>query len=317
MGLLTEARGLYHLIFPIVDKRLTMETLNYIMAMHTVFLASGHTITIRQIKTGTIRHYLAATALFIQHFDEYPHWDAWKSNMASEMSPSVIKVLKQIKKNWEHPQQKGTMDTRNAKMLHKTSGEHPKRKPKDDNEYIHPAPTWSANIKVAQLMNELVDDGYNASDLTNAKICTNGTFNTTPMDQTDAQSIFQILSAMYGNNIPDTLQPVAPKKWVTTRNIHKLYSNIRTHECTLRTTECHDEKNVIFSSNNRKPNKTLTAQGLEPNDTSIVVSMSPTFQTIPLYVIVYHNYIFLSKTGGAYKTGTTFHGQARKNHKYY
>lgn len=95
----TKQRGIYEFLFPIVQsEHVTTDTLNYIMACYAVFLATGHTIYQRQVRSATIDKYLHAAATFIQFFDKYPHRDARKEKNTTSICPPVKKVVDQVKK---------------------------------------------------------------------------------------------------------------------------------------------------------------------------------------------------------------------------
>ena len=96
-------RGVFPLMFPVVQTNLPTISLNYIMGMYAIFLASGHTISHKQIRAKTIHKYLLAASSFIQLFDPIPNRDARKNPDNTTFSPPVKTVMAQVEKHEKIP----------------------------------------------------------------------------------------------------------------------------------------------------------------------------------------------------------------------
>jgi hypothetical protein len=78
-----------------------LETLNYIFACYAMHLGTGHSLSFRNIRSGTIRGYLLAAASLVMSFDRDPSGrDARKELGQSTLCFPLDKVLKELKR-WE------------------------------------------------------------------------------------------------------------------------------------------------------------------------------------------------------------------------
>ena len=50
--------------------KLSVNGVVYMIAMYAAFLATGHTIALKSIKSRTVKKYLSNIAKFLQNFDE-------------------------------------------------------------------------------------------------------------------------------------------------------------------------------------------------------------------------------------------------------
>ncbi|KAG7370631.1 hypothetical protein IV203_019201 [Nitzschia inconspicua] len=89
---------LYYSLFPVV--KLSLETMNYVMACYACHLATGHSLSSLTMRTGTICKYLIAAASLIAIFDSEPGRDARKEKGSDSLCSPLEKVLKE-QKRWE------------------------------------------------------------------------------------------------------------------------------------------------------------------------------------------------------------------------
>jgi hypothetical protein len=95
---------LYDFFFPLVQ--LPLESMNYVMACYASHLATGHSLSSRALKVGTIRQYLIAAASFVAVFDSVQGRDARKEKGSDSLCPALDKVLKE-QKRWEDVPDRG------------------------------------------------------------------------------------------------------------------------------------------------------------------------------------------------------------------
>ncbi|KAG7354495.1 hypothetical protein IV203_003851 [Nitzschia inconspicua] len=89
---------LYNSLLPVV--KLSLETMNYVLACYACHLATGHSLSSLTLRTGTIRKYLIAAASLIAIFDSEPGRDARKGKGSDSLCSPLEKVLKE-QKRWE------------------------------------------------------------------------------------------------------------------------------------------------------------------------------------------------------------------------
>jgi hypothetical protein len=76
---------LYDSFFPLVQ--LPLESMNYVMACYACHLATGHSLSSRTLKVGTIRNCLIAAASFVAVFDSVQGRDARKEKGSDLLCP--------------------------------------------------------------------------------------------------------------------------------------------------------------------------------------------------------------------------------------
>ena len=79
--------------------------LNYMMACYAVFLATGHTLRARSIKSASIKTYLHNAATFIMRFDNVDR-DACKALNDSKLCPPIAQVINECKSFEEIPERR-------------------------------------------------------------------------------------------------------------------------------------------------------------------------------------------------------------------
>ncbi|KAG7339748.1 hypothetical protein IV203_025427 [Nitzschia inconspicua] len=90
---------LYGSFFPV--NKLPLETLNYLMASDAAHLGTGHTLSARLVKVGTIKTYIAAAASLCMAFDDNSSGsDPRKMLGESNLSPPLKCVCDELKR-WE------------------------------------------------------------------------------------------------------------------------------------------------------------------------------------------------------------------------
>jgi hypothetical protein len=77
------------------------ESLHLVMAIYAMHLGTGHSLSSRVIKAGTIRRYLKDAADFSQHFDDQPMRDIRKPRGETHLAKIIDNVLKELQR-WEN-----------------------------------------------------------------------------------------------------------------------------------------------------------------------------------------------------------------------
>ena len=112
-----------------IDSRIGLPQLNWILSMYAVFLASGHTLVYRQIKSKTISLYIAAVATFLRMFDPEPHRDSRHAPYTHTCNHWLKKVYDQVSKFEKVPNRREAYTLAMQKELHNQTLELSKKKP--------------------------------------------------------------------------------------------------------------------------------------------------------------------------------------------
>jgi hypothetical protein len=94
-------RKVYDQVFPVVQ--LSDTALVYLLACYTAFLATGHAIGLKSIKSGTIDGYLLTIAKFLKNFDEKVDRDARMFSGSQVIAPPIKKVIEEMKRFEKQP----------------------------------------------------------------------------------------------------------------------------------------------------------------------------------------------------------------------
>ena len=94
-------RNVYGSIFPLITLEDT--SLVYLLACYTAFLATGHAIGLKSIKSGTVDGYLLTIKKFLKNFDEQSDRDARMFTGAAVIAAPIKKIIDEMKRFEKQP----------------------------------------------------------------------------------------------------------------------------------------------------------------------------------------------------------------------
>jgi hypothetical protein len=94
----------YDQVFPVI--KLSDTALVYLMACYTAFLATGHVIGLKSIKSGTVDGYLLTIKMFLKNFDPKSDRDARMFSGAQVITAPIKKVIDEMKRFERQPNQR-------------------------------------------------------------------------------------------------------------------------------------------------------------------------------------------------------------------
>lgn len=116
-------RGVYDSIFPLIT--LTDTSLVYLLACYTAFLATGHAIGLKSIKSGTVDAYLLTIKKFLKNFDEISDRDARMFTGTAVIAPPIKKVIDEMKRFEKQPNRREPWTLQLQARLYKESQDEP------------------------------------------------------------------------------------------------------------------------------------------------------------------------------------------------
>ena len=89
-------RQVFDQVFPVI--KLSDNALVYLLACYTAFLATGHAIGLKSIKSGTVDGYLLTIAKFLKNFDQKSDRDARMFRGSQTIATPIKKVIDEMKR---------------------------------------------------------------------------------------------------------------------------------------------------------------------------------------------------------------------------
>jgi hypothetical protein len=94
-------RRVYDQVFPVI--KLPDTALVYLLACYTAYLATGHAIGLKSIKSGTVDGYLLTIKKFLKKFDPKSDRDARMFTGAAVIAAPIKKVIDEMKRFEKQP----------------------------------------------------------------------------------------------------------------------------------------------------------------------------------------------------------------------